>query len=154
MPLARFCYSAKDLNFDLAQSYESRFDQQVVSSWLKHQDEGHFRYKLDLHNKTLPGKFKYLLQLNPGRGQKVRPPQAMHNLRQPFNPDEFNFGKINLDKEGVFELEFQDSEIQVEGKHVLVINVSPLEFGQTILVPKIDDQLPQILTLDSIRLCQ
>ena len=81
----------------------------------------------------------------------MRIPQAMHNLRQPFNPKEFNFLKINLDKEGVLDIHGSSKEVETSGRHPLVINVSPLEFAQTILVPNIDGCLPQILTLDSIR---
>ena len=36
------------------------------------------------------------------------------------------------------------------GRHLLLINVSPCEFGHVLLVPEIDGELPQVRTEDAI----
>lgn len=38
------------------------------------------------------------------------------------------------------------------GKHAVLINVSPMEFGHILLVPNLEDNLPQILTEEALKL--
>jgi GDP-D-glucose phosphorylase len=42
--------------------------------------------------------------------------------------------------------------LQNSTRDLIVINVSPLEFGASLLLPSVDSCLPQVLTVDSIRL--
>ncbi|KAK7504796.1 hypothetical protein BaRGS_00003824 [Batillaria attramentaria] len=56
-----------------------------------------------------------------------------------------------LDGESNGETGNQRLETASEERHALVINVSPMEYGHTLLVPQIDQCLPQVLTETSIR---
>lgn len=74
----------------------------------------------------------------------------MLHLQQPFNKDKFNFTKINEEKEGVFELKRLDSDaLKSSARNLIIINVSPLEFGACLLVPKLEDCLPQVRFFNS-----
>ena len=67
----------------------------------------------------------------------------MASVRQPFDPEKFNFTKVELAKELVFETQ-QDSE------DICIINVSPIEFGHCLFLPHIQRCLPQALTKQAI----
>jgi GDP-D-glucose phosphorylase len=53
----------------------------------------------------------------------------MVSVRQPFDPEKFNFNKVEPDKELVFETQ-QDKE------DICIINVSPIEFGHCLFLPQ------------------
>ena len=53
----------------------------------------------------------------------------MVSVRQPFDPEKFNFTKVEPDKELVFETQ-QDKE------DICIINVSPIEFGHCLFLPQ------------------
>ena len=63
-------------------------------------------------------------------------------VRQPFNPDKFNFNKVDAGKELVFETADGD---------ICIINVSPIEFGHCLFIPHVTECLPQGLTLHSMQ---
>ncbi len=50
------------------------------------------------------------------RASNRRAPQAMLHLEQPFSHDKFNFTKINLDKEGIFELKAMEKGAKQQNK--------------------------------------
>ncbi|XP_072032544.1 GDP-D-glucose phosphorylase 1-like [Amphiura filiformis] len=177
-------------------STKSKFDSVLMGRWDNAVTNGCFRYTLDdLQTKLIPGPMKYIAQLNLKRASDRRKPQEMLSLSQPFNPNKFNFTKIN-DKEILIEL-CPDSSIKnkdkggtivakdcitnngcadpntdvteekkegngaLEGaakrqkttnsKHVVIINVSPLEYCNILLVPNIQDCLPQMFTQEGIQ---
>ena len=78
----------------------------------------------------------------------------MISVRQKFNPDNFNFNKINKEKEMVAELcnledcggESGDKSLLSRSKDIVIINVSPIDLGHCLLVPKVQDCQPQVLT--------
>ncbi len=76
-------------------------------------------------------------QLNIMRGIERRKPQEILSVRQNFDPQQFNFNKINP-KELLFELQKpRDARCHQNGsksKCKVIINVSPLEFGHCLLV--------------------
>ena len=74
----------------------------------------------------------------------------MLSLRQPFDKNKFNFTKINMDKEIIFKME-KDGE-QKEKENVVTINVAPLEYGSSLILPDLHGGHPQIMTLDAVRL--
>jgi len=88
----------------------------------------------------------FVVQLNPARARTRRPPDAMDNVRAPFDPHRFNFTKVDFDKEALFEFR-TDKEAESD---FVIVNVSPLEFGHSLLVPKLWDRLPQMVTERSI----
>ncbi len=71
-----------------------------------------FRFELETPEaRLLKGKYGIVLQYNPGRASKRRPPQAMLHLEQSFNRDKFNFTKIDEEKEAIFQLRHLDGDV-------------------------------------------
>lgn len=89
----------------------------------------------------------YVVQLQVDRAKTRRPPDAMDKVTAPFDPDKFNFTKIDFDKEAIFELRTDPDEVDSD---FVVVNVSPVEFGHSLLVPNLWDKLPQVVTDRSI----
>ncbi|XP_071835248.1 GDP-D-glucose phosphorylase 1-like isoform X2 [Apostichopus japonicus] len=150
-------YSTKDFIFHSEWGTEnnSKFDQALQESWDRAKDGGHFRYDLvDLTTRILPGEYGFVAQLNTKRATHRRKPQEMRSLAQPFNPNNFNFTKV---KPGEILMEISKTVNNEKGNqgqgvsnHVVVINVSPLEYCSILLVPDINLHLPQALTLDAL----
>lgn len=73
----------------------------------------------------------------------------MLQVCQDFDPGRFNFTKIPQ-KEILFHLEetatprFSHSEMMGESPNLVLINVSPIEYGHVLLVPQVLDCLPQV----------
>ena len=109
------------------------------------------RYSIDsVREKVLPGKFRFLVQYQPNRSTNRRPPQNMTSVSQEFNPDKFNFTRINQEKELVCELRNKDcdkspgSQTVAEARDVVIINVSPIDLGHCLLVPELESCRPQV----------
>ena len=81
----------------------------------------------------------------------------MTSVCQKFNPEKFNFTKINREKELVCELDNigdncrsrSDKSELSRAKDCVIINVSPIDLGHCLLVPQPDSCLPQVLTTKS-----
>ena len=71
-------------------------------------------------------------------------------MHMPFDSSAFNFGKVKSDE--VLMQFLPQREDAKSSSHQIVVNVSPLEFGHVLLVPSVTSHLPQVLTLDSLRL--
>ena len=70
----------------------------------------------------------------------------MTDMEMDRNPEKFNFNKVDKSKEVVFSLEAaQEKEDDRKAKSMFLINVSPLEFGNCLLVHHMEDCLPQVL---------
>ncbi|XP_007479378.2 GDP-D-glucose phosphorylase 1 isoform X2 [Monodelphis domestica] len=125
----------------------SRFDCALQSSWKQRMEQGLFRYCLgDLQTQILPGPLGFVAQLNVERGVQRRPPQNIQSVRQAFDPQQFHFNKIqpgeilfHLCRDPGFPMALQCTEVLV------IINVSPLEWGHVLFVPEPTQGLPQIL---------
>ena len=105
------------------------------------------RYGIEtIKEKILPGKFRFLVQFQPNRSTNRRTPQSMTSLRQEFNPDQFNFTKIQKEKELVCQLRNEDncSKSPVSAGDNVIINVSPIDLGHCLLVPQTEACLPQV----------
>lgn len=172
MKMAQFRYTVEDFNensLDWKQTKceLSRFDRCLCEEWDKAVEAGHFRYKLDIEETRIIGSKNYVAQLNVKRAQERRKPDSINTVNQPFSPATFNFTKIKP-AEILFELVKEENDPQqlCNGKavgstsvddtskerHLVIINVSPLEYGHVLLVPDVDACLPQILTEHSIKL--
>lgn len=70
----------------------------------------------------------------------------MTSVRQKFNPDQFNFTKINKEKELVCELHNGDNfcKSPLSARDIVIINVSPIDLGHCLLVPQTESCLPQV----------
>ncbi|XP_075414106.1 GDP-D-glucose phosphorylase 1 [Tenrec ecaudatus] len=125
----------------------SRFDSAICSAWRQRMELGLFRYHLgELQTQILPGAVGFVAQLNVERGVQRRRPQSIQSVRQPFDPAQFNFNKIRAG-EILFRLHRQPrapGALQQEDI-LVVINVSPLEWGHVLLVPEPARALPQCL---------
>uniref|UniRef100_V5IF92 GDP-D-glucose phosphorylase 1 n=1 Tax=Ixodes ricinus TaxID=34613 RepID=V5IF92_IXORI len=150
-----FEYDDDDLVYELNAplTSPSRFDRLLRSRWDDAMEKGHFWYRLDkLETRILPGKYRFVAQLNIKRAQERRKPQHVSSVVMPFNPDLFNFTKVK-DSEVLFELRKTDKCFTAtKPGHCVVINVSPLEYCNSLLVPNLADCLPQVLSPDGLML--
>ncbi|XP_068169867.1 GDP-D-glucose phosphorylase 1 [Antennarius striatus] len=157
----QFVYSHRDFVTDVHWSSRSSFGMTLMTEgfdgiiqvgWRERMEKGLFRYHLgDLQTRNLPGPCGYVAQLNIQRGIERRKPQEILSIQQEFNAKQFNFNKINPD-EIIFEM-IKDTEGSNEGEQlqqacrmVVLVNVSPLEFGHCLFVPDPSLCLPQVLT--------
>ncbi|KAG8193358.1 hypothetical protein JTE90_022986 [Oedothorax gibbosus] len=131
---------------------KSLIDEQLQTIWSDKVATGCFKYELgDLSTKQLFGKYGFVVQLNENRATKRRKPQLVFDVAMEFNPHEFHFGKVP-EKEVIFIIQPQHWLEREKNSHVLLINVSPLEYCHSLLVPSIEKCLPQILKADEFRL--
>ena len=87
--------------------------------------------------------------MNIERAAKRRKPQDLKLVDAPFDEREFNFNKVPS-KEILLNL--RDVASADDEQHQLLINVSPLEFGNSLLVPSIKKSIPQRVTLSGLTL--
>lgn len=119
----------------------SDFDRFLQTKWEKAESNGYFRYTLDhMETRVLPGHFDFVAQLNLKRAIERRKPQMFQSPNQPFDPHVFNFTKVKQE-----EILFSIDKDAFEPKHFVIINVSPLEYCNSLLVPCLNSQLPQKL---------
>ncbi|XP_006867195.1 PREDICTED: GDP-D-glucose phosphorylase 1 [Chrysochloris asiatica] len=131
----------------------SRFDSAICSAWKQRMELGLFRYHLgELQTQTLPGAVGFVAQLNVERGVQRRRPQSIKSVKQSFDPEQFNFNKIRPG-EILFRLHREPSlPGATQQEDILVmINVSPLEWGHVLLVPEPALALPQRLLPGALR---
>lgn len=147
-------YGDGDFVYEVASSGDirpTRFDDLLRSKWSAAMAAGHFWYKLDkLETRILPGKYHFVAQLNTKRAQERRKPQHVSSVCMPFDGNLFNFTKLK-EAEMLFCIDSGDKDTK-NAKHWVVINVSPLEYCNSLLVPRLEDCLPQILTTESLTL--
>lgn len=123
----------------------SRFDSALCSAWRQRVELGLFRYRLeDLQTQILPGSVGFVAQLNIERGVQRRPPQNIQSVRQEFDPKQFNFNKVRPG-EVLFRLQRREPDGPKQEDILVLINVSPLEWGHVLLVPEPAQGLPQRL---------
>lgn len=127
----------------------SRFDRALRAAWRQRMELGLFRYRLgELQTRTLPGRAGLVAQLNAARGAQRRRPQDIQSVGQAFDPRQFNFTKVRPG-EVLFRLRRRPDP---PPEDVLVlINVSPLEWGHVLLVPEPARGLPQRLRPGALR---
>jgi len=130
---------------------DSNFDQLLKFKWTEALDKDVFRYKVtqnSLLSKVIaPGNYNLIAQLNVGRGSLRRKPDDMSSLKMPFNPNKFNFTKIKSE-EILFKIKSSNSESEA----TIIINSSPIEFCNALLVPHLNKCKPQVFTAESLRL--
>merc|ERR1711935_575503 len=123
------------------------FDATVKATWSRIASAGLMRYeqqKRNEHATYIDGTFVFQYLAN--RASLRRSRVQFDSIDEPFSPDRFHFGKIN-DNEKMFEL-MKNGINQATA----IVNVSPIEWGHFLLVPKLDANLQQRLTFDSIRI--
>lgn len=85
--------------------------------------------------------------MNPDRIAKRRGPECIQSLTAPFNPDSFNFTKVD-EKEILLTMETRDYD-----NITLLINNSPLTEFHTLICPALENCLPQQLTHKGLEFC-
>ncbi|XP_013784966.2 GDP-D-glucose phosphorylase 1-like [Limulus polyphemus] len=149
-----FSYTGEEFIFQVPRSFidrgASKFDQVLQRKWEAAMKKKYFRYHLDkLETKVLPGKYGFVAQLNVKRAQERRKPQDVVDLEMPFNPNLFNFTKVKQ-HEVLFSLNpNQEAELS---SHQVIINVSPLEYCNCLLVPFVNSCLPQVVNESGLQL--
>ncbi|KAH9325816.1 hypothetical protein KI387_005994, partial [Taxus chinensis] len=139
----------------------SFLDSLLLGQWEDRMGKGLFRYDVTTcETKVIPGNCGFIAQLNEGRHLKKRPTEfQVDKVLQPFDPKKFNFTKVGQE-EVLFRFEESDKdEVQYLDKapvsdspNVIAINVSPIEYGHVLLVPRVLDCLPQCIDTDSFLL--
>ncbi|CAN8326060.1 unnamed protein product [Cochlearia groenlandica] len=135
----------------------------VLGEWEDRFQRGLFRYDVTAcETKVIPGKYGFVAQLNEGRHLKKRPTEfRVDKVLQPFDGTKFNFTKVGQE-ELLFQFEAgEDGEVQFfpcmpldaeNSPSVVAINVSPIEYGHVLLIPRVLDCFPQRIDHKSLLL--
>ncbi|KAL6573126.1 Phosphate metabolism transcription protein [Orobanche hederae] len=136
----------------------------LLGQWEDRRSRGLFRYDVtSCETKVISGKYSFIAQLNEGRHLKKRPTEfRIDKVLQPFDENKFNFTKVGQE-EVLFRFEpskyskahyFSSSPVDPEegSPSVVAINVSPIEYGHVLLIPRVLDCLPQKIDSDSLSL--
>ncbi|PIN17828.1 putative hydrolase (HIT family) [Handroanthus impetiginosus] len=138
-------------------------DSLLLGEWEDRMQRGLFRYDVTAcETKVIPGKYGFIAQLNEGRHLKKRPTEfRVDKVLQPFDENKFNFTKVGQE-EVLFQFEASDenevhfvpnASVDVENSpSVVAINVSPIEYGHVLLIPRIFECLPQRIDSESFLL--
>ncbi|XAR72432.1 GDP-L-galactose phosphorylase [Bertholletia excelsa] len=138
-------------------------DSLLLGEWEDRMQRGLFRYDVTAcETKVIPGEYGFIAQLNEGRHLKKRPTEfRVDKVLQPFDGNKFNFTKVGQE-EVLFQFEAsEDDEVKFFPKapidaenspSVVAINVSPIEYGHVLLIPRILDCLPQRIDKESFLL--
>ncbi|KAH6559642.1 hypothetical protein KP509_1Z001500 [Ceratopteris richardii] len=133
----------------------------ILSEWRERMTRGLFRYDItSCKSKRLPGSLGFIAQLNEGRYLKKRPTELrVDQVLQSFDSEKFNFTKIGQEE---LLFCFEESTYGSHGYHervvvgscsnVVVVNVSPIDYGHVLLVPKLHDCKPQRIDRESFQL--
>lgn len=133
----------------------SKFDKELQECWDAALEAGSFAYKLHhVEGRIVPGRYGVFVQLNEMRFNKRRKPESINSISQTFNPDKFNFTKVHR-KEVLFALcpkhfPRKSTVDDDDEQHLLLINVSPMEYGHCLLIPSVLSCLPQVLTEEAL----
>ncbi|KAF3453406.1 hypothetical protein FNV43_RR03846 [Rhamnella rubrinervis] len=162
-------YAFRNLNKVVSDVEENReppvafLDSLLLGEWEDRMQRGLFRYDVTAcETKVIPGQYGFIAQLNEGRHLKKRPTEfRVDKVLQPFDGSKFNFTKVGQE-EVLFQFEAsEDGEVQfypnapiyVENSpSVVAINVSPIEYGHVLLIPRIFERLPQRIDHESLLL--
>ncbi|KAG1328151.1 putative GDP-L-galactose phosphorylase 1 [Cocos nucifera] len=121
---------------------------------------GLFRYDVTAcETKVIPGEHGFIAQLNEGRHLKKRPTEfRVDRVLQPFDHKKFNFTKVGQE-EVLFRFEagsdsmsqfFESAPVgSTNPPNVVAINVSPIEYGHVLLIPRVLECLPQRIDPES-----
>ncbi|XP_030518613.1 GDP-L-galactose phosphorylase 1-like [Rhodamnia argentea] len=127
----------------------------LLGQWDDRMNRGLFRYDVtSCKKKVIPGDNGFIAQLNEGRHLKKRPTEfRVDRVLQDFDGKKFNFTKVGQE-EVLFMFEQSDdcyshffpsapAIFKPTSPNVVAINVSPIEYGHVLLIPRVLDCLPQ-----------
>jgi len=139
---------------------QSLVEKMLLSAWDEKSDMGLFKYDVSkCQSKKIPGRFEFVAQLNEGRAQKKRQTEfRMDNVCQEFDTKKFNFTKAKQD-EVLFQFEmsvddftscYEEKKIVESNASFVYINISPIEYGHVLLVPKVLNCIPQQMSMECL----
>ncbi|CAI5997607.1 unnamed protein product [Closterium sp. NIES-65] len=139
---------ASDIHDDDQDTAAFSLRKHITSEWNRKFQEGLFRYDVTAcESKVIEGRLGFIAQLNEGRHSKKRPSEfPMDKVLQPFDPSKFNFTKAGQN-EMLFRFEEGGEE---ESPSIVAINVSPIDYGHVLLIPRILDTIPQRIDKPSL----
>ncbi|KAL3525520.1 hypothetical protein ACH5RR_013892 [Cinchona calisaya] len=156
--------NAAVVSFDDGVSPISFLNNLLLGQWEDRMRRGLFRYDVtSCETKIIPGRYGFIAQLNEGRHLKKRPTEfRIDQVLQPFDENKFNFTKVGQE-EVLFRFESSDDDksrffssypldIWSTSPSVVAINVSPIEYGHVLLIPRVVDRLPQRIDRESFLL--
>ncbi|KAK7290202.1 hypothetical protein RIF29_04451 [Crotalaria pallida] len=136
----------------------------LLGQWDDRMNRGLFRYDVSsCETKIIPGQHGFIAQLNEGRHTKKRPTEfRIDQVLQPFDENKFNFKKIgqeevlfmveqSIDHKSHFVVNAPIDKIS-PSPNVVAINVSPIEYGHVLLIPRVLDCFPQRIDHESFQL--
>lgn len=133
----------------------------LLGLWDRCNEKGLFRYDVTATStRRVPGSHGFLLQLNEGRLTKKRTTEfKLPDVVMDFDESKFNFTKVNME-EVLFQFDTNIAHgIQIEenattgrSPNLVLINVSPIEYGHMLLIPRVLDRLPQLVNEENIYL--
>ncbi|XP_068636982.1 GDP-L-galactose phosphorylase 2-like [Aristolochia californica] len=135
----------------------------LLGQWEARLGRGLFRYDVTTcETKVIPGEYGFIAQLNEGRHLKKRPTEfRVDRVLQPFDQNKFNFTKVGQEEVLFMFQGSDDGETHYypnapagscESPSVVAINVSPIEYGHVLLIPRVLDCLPQRIDHESFLL--
>ena len=143
--------------------HQSLLDSLTIAEWESKMDQGLFRYDVTTcPTHVMPGNYGFIAQLNEGRAAKKRPTEfQVDKVIQAFDDAKFNFCKAGqneilftfeeqLDEHS--NVEFEEAFVVAGSPNLVMINVSPIEYGHILLVPRVLDKLQQLVTPDTLLL--
>lgn len=162
-----FCFSSSDEE-DNTTTYklkdivkkQSLVEKVLLTTWDEKSEKGLFKYDvLKCPSKRISGKFEFVAQLNEGRATKKRATEFhMDKVCQSFDGKKFNFQKAKQD-EVLFQFEmssdeytscYEDVKKVSKNSSFVYINISPIEYGHVLLVPKVLQCIPQQMNTESL----
>eukprot|EP00111_Clytia_hemisphaerica_P016696 TCONS_00049508-protein len=149
-----FEYDSNDFIIRLEESakkqdrHRSKFEEKICSKWEEAMANGAFWYTLDeVKTKEVPGKYKFVAQLNEKRFAQRRKPETATKVSMPFDPQRFNFNKVKSDE---ILMELKNKNRVDDANDQVIINVSPIMYGHVLLVPNVTACQPQVLDVSGI----
>ncbi|XP_046449057.1 GDP-D-glucose phosphorylase 1-like [Daphnia pulex] len=131
----------------------SEFDRVLKSRWKEAADSAVCFYRLDrLQNKVIAGKYGFVAQYNPEKSKPGwrRPAQNFQKVNPNFDVKQFNFNQVT-EREVVMGPEELPAVDKDDSDTFLLINISPIEFGSCLLVPRMTQNIPQLITLHGLQ---
>lgn len=141
----------------------SLVERALLTHWEEKAERGLFKYDVTkCETRVLPGEKGYIAQLNEGRATKKRPTEFRVDLvLQEFDHSKFNFTKASWD-EVLFAFHpsmhfrlgccYHTKKRLGPSPSLVLINISPIEYGHILLVPRCMDRLPQRMRSDAFAL--
>lgn len=131
----------------------------LCKEWDRRFEQGLFRYDVKAcDTKVTEGVYGFVAQLNEGRASKKRATEfRVDKVVQPFDGSKFNFQKAAM-KEVLFQFtagavshtHYHSKAACTPSPNLVLINVSPIEYGHILLVPRVNDCIPQVVDQTSV----